>query len=60
MYEIDSIEAAWNSGRAEEPNLGHKPSYKAASSHKPARRQHARYWTRSGIIGALHRHGIYW
>ena len=37
-----------------------KPSYKAASSHKPARRQHARYWTRSGIIGALHRHGIYW
>ncbi|QDU81489.1 Glutamine synthetase [Polystyrenella longa] len=28
MYQIDSIEAAWNSGRTEEPNLGHKPSYK--------------------------------
>jgi glutamine synthetase len=29
MYEIDSVEAAWNSGRAEAPNLGHKPAYKA-------------------------------
>lgn len=29
MYQIDSVEAAWNSGRSEEPNLGHKPSYKA-------------------------------
>lgn len=29
MYEIDSVEAAWNTGRAEGPNLGHKPAYKA-------------------------------
>jgi len=28
MYEIDSVEAAWNTGRFEEPNLGYKPSYK--------------------------------
>ena len=28
MYEIDSVEGAWNTGRSEEPNLGHKPGYK--------------------------------
>jgi len=28
MYQIDSVEAAWNTGRYEEPNLGHKPAYK--------------------------------
>lgn len=27
-YQIDSIEAAWNSGRSEAPNLGHKPGFK--------------------------------
>lgn len=28
MYQIESVEAAWNTGRTEEPNLGHKPSFK--------------------------------
>ncbi|MGE3317587.1 MAG: type I glutamate--ammonia ligase, partial [Planctomycetaceae bacterium] len=28
MYQIDSSEAAWNTGRSELPNLGHKPPYK--------------------------------
>ena len=28
MYQIDSVEGAWNTGRSEEPNLGHKPTYK--------------------------------
>ena len=28
MYRIDSVEGAWNTGRPEEPNLGHKPGYK--------------------------------
>ncbi|MEW6355456.1 MAG: type I glutamate--ammonia ligase [Planctomycetota bacterium] len=28
MYQIDSIEGAWNSARFEEPNLGYKPSFK--------------------------------
>jgi len=28
MYEIDSVEGAWNSARFEEPNLGYKPSFK--------------------------------
>ena len=28
MYEIDSSEAAWNMGRTEAPNLGHKVGYK--------------------------------
>jgi glutamine synthetase len=28
MYQIDSVEGAWNTGRSEEPNLGHKPGYK--------------------------------
>jgi glutamine synthetase len=27
-YSIDSVEAAWNSGRDEGPNLGYKPRYK--------------------------------
>ena len=29
MYQIDSVEAAWNSGRPEAPNLGHKPAFKS-------------------------------
>ncbi len=28
LYEIDSVEGAWNTSRFEEPNLGYKPSYK--------------------------------
>jgi glutamine synthetase len=28
MYEIDSVEGAWNTSRFEEPNLGYKPSFK--------------------------------
>jgi len=27
-YQIDSVEGAWNTARIEEPNLGHKPSFK--------------------------------
>lgn len=27
-YHVDSIEGTWNSGREENPNLGHKPRYK--------------------------------
>jgi glutamine synthetase len=27
-YHVDSVEAAWNSGREEGPNLGYKPRYK--------------------------------
>ena len=28
FYQIDSVEGAWNTGRAEGPNLGNKPRYK--------------------------------
>jgi len=28
MYEIESVEGAWNTARFEEPNLGYKPSFK--------------------------------
>jgi glutamine synthetase len=28
FYQVDSVEAAWNSGRDEFPNLGYKPRYK--------------------------------
>lgn len=28
MYEIDSVEGAWNTARFEEPNLGYKPGFK--------------------------------
>lgn len=27
-YHVDSVEGTWNSGREENPNLGHKPRYK--------------------------------
>ena len=27
-YHVDSVEASWNTGRDENPNLGHKPRYK--------------------------------
>ena len=28
MYQVDSVEGAWNTARFEEPNLGYKPSFK--------------------------------
>jgi len=28
FYSVDSVEAQWNTGRDEKPNLGHKPRYK--------------------------------
>ncbi len=28
FYQVDSVEAQWNTGRDEGPNLGHKPRYK--------------------------------
>ena len=28
LYQIDSVEGAWNTARFEEPNLGYKPSFK--------------------------------
>ena len=28
FYEVDSVEASWNTGRDEEPNLGYKPRHK--------------------------------
>ena len=28
FYAVDSVEGSWNSGRAENPNLGYKPRYK--------------------------------
>jgi len=28
FYEVDSVEATWNTGRDEEPNLGYKPRHK--------------------------------
>jgi len=28
FYQVDSIEASWNTGRDEQPNLGYKPRYK--------------------------------
>jgi glutamine synthetase len=28
FYQVDSVEASWNTGRDEDPNLGYKPRYK--------------------------------
>ena len=35
FHEVDSTEGAWNTGRDENPNLGHKPRHKGGYFHLP-------------------------
>jgi glutamine synthetase len=65
MYQIDSVEAAWNSGRSEGPNLGHKPSYKAGyfpvspmDSFGDLRAEMVQEMRKIGIVVEAHHHEV--
>jgi glutamine synthetase len=65
MYQIDSVEAAWNSGRSEEPNLGHKPTFKGGyfpvspvDSYGDLRAEMVREMRKIGIVVEAHHHEV--
>ncbi len=66
MYEIDSVEAAWNTGRAEEGgNLGHKPAFKGGyfpvsptDSFGDLRAEMVNEMRKIGIIVEAHHHEV--
>ncbi|QDT63889.1 type I glutamate--ammonia ligase [Calycomorphotria hydatis] len=64
-YEIDSVEAAWNTGRDEGPNLGHKPPYKGGyfpvspiDSYGDIRTEMVRVMEQCGIVVEAHHHEV--
>ncbi len=64
-YEIDSIEAAWNTARFEEPNLGYKPSYKGGyfpvsptDTYHDLRGEMAVELRKIGIVVEAHHHEV--
>lgn len=64
-YQIDSIEAAWNSGRSEAPNLGHKPGYKGGyfpvspiDSYGDLRTEMVTVMQKLGIVVEAHHHEV--
>jgi glutamine synthetase len=65
MYQIDSVEAAWNTGRPEEPNLGHKPGYKGGyfpvapiDSYGDLRAEMVQEMRKIGIVVEAHHHEV--
>ncbi|MBN1490039.1 MAG: type I glutamate--ammonia ligase, partial [Phycisphaerae bacterium] len=65
MYEIDSVEGAWNTARFEEPNLGYKPSYKGGyfpvsptDTYHDLRGEMAYVMKRIGIRVEAHHHEV--
>ena len=65
MYQIDSVEGAWNTGRSEEPNLGHKPNYKGGyfpvaplDSFHDLRSEMTRELRKLGIVVEAHHHEV--
>jgi len=65
MYEIDSVEGAWNSARIEEPNLGYKPSYKGgyfpvspSDTYHDMRSEMVNEMRKVGIIVEAHHHEV--
>jgi len=65
MYQIDSVEAAWNTGRSEEPNLGHKPGYKGGyfpvapvDSYSDLRSEMVNEMRKIGIVVEAHHHEV--
>lgn len=65
MYQIDSVEAAWNTGRTEEPNLGHKPTWKGGyfpvspvDSFGDIRAEMAMEMRKVGIVVEAHHHEV--
>ncbi len=65
MYQIDSVEGAWNTGRPEEPNLGHKPGYKSGyfpvapiDTFHDMRSEMANEMRKIGIVVEAHHHEV--
>ncbi|HID21120.1 MAG TPA: glutamine synthetase, partial [Planctomycetaceae bacterium] len=65
MYSIDSVEGAWNTGRPEEPNLGHKPGYKCGyfpvapiDSYHDLRGEMVYLMRQMGIVVEAHHHEV--
>jgi len=65
MYEIDSIEGAWNTARFEEPNLGYKPSFKGGyfpvsptDTYHDLRGEMAYEMLKVGILVEAHHHEV--
>ncbi len=65
MYEIDSVEGAWNSARFEEPNLGYKPSFKGGyfpvsptDTYHDLRGEMAVEMAKVGIVVEAHHHEV--
>jgi glutamine synthetase len=65
MYSIDSVEGAWNTGRPEEPNLGHKPGFKCGyfpvspvDSYGDLRAEMVEQMQKLGIVVEAHHHEV--
>ena len=65
MYQIDSVEGAWNTGRPEEPNLGHKPGFKCGyfpvspvDSFGDLRAEMVHEMRKMGIVVEAHHHEV--
>ncbi len=65
MYEIDSVEGAWNTARFEEPNLGYKPSFKGGyfpvsptDTYHDLRTEMVQEMEKVGIIVEAHHHEV--
>jgi glutamine synthetase len=65
MYQIDSVEGAWNTARFEEPNLGYKPSFKGGyfpvsptDTHHDLRGEMVEEMSKLGIAVEAHHHEV--
>ena len=65
MYQIDSVEGAWNTARFEEPNLGYKPSFKGGyfpvsptDTYSDLRGEMAEEMEKLGIVVEAHHHEV--
>ncbi|MCH7988853.1 MAG: type I glutamate--ammonia ligase [Planctomycetes bacterium] len=65
MYQIDSVEAAWNTGRSEEANLGHKVGFKGGyfpvspnDSFGDLRAEMVNEMRKIGIVVEAHHHEV--
>jgi glutamine synthetase len=65
MYQIDSVEGAWNTNRIEEPNLGYKPSYKGGyfpvsptDTYSDLRAEMVNEMRKMGIVVEAHHHEV--
>jgi len=65
LYEIDSVEGAWNTARFEEPNLGYKPGFKGGyfpvsptDTYHDLRGEMVNVMRKIGIVIEAHHHEV--